>query len=105
MRRYCLYTPGTPGSSGLLQQIGQLQQIVIAEQTPSGRQHNKWICGQHARPARWNRAQNAVVVVKVNSILTPVVAVGDQLETPTPQRMVWMDDFKSTVGTVAMRCS
>jgi hypothetical protein len=43
--------------------------------------------------------------VKVNSILTPVVAVGDQLEMLALQRMMWMDDFKSTVGTVAMRCS
>jgi hypothetical protein len=85
--------------------IGQLQQIVIAEQTPSGGQYDKWICGLHCRPARWNRVQKATAIVKVNSVLAPVVAVSDQLEFLASQRMVWMDDFKGTVGTVDMRCS
>src|ERR1700745_3027476 len=105
MRRYCLYTLNSALSSRLLQKVGQLQQIVIAEQTPAGGQHNKWICGQQGRPARWNRAQNAVAVVKVNSILTPVMAIGDQLEPLALQRMMWMDDLEESVGTVAMRCS
>jgi hypothetical protein len=43
--------------------------------------------------------------VEVNAILAPVVAVGDQLETLAPQRMMWMNDFKSSVGIVAMRRS
>src|SRR5579863_7510400 len=105
MRRYSLYTVDGPESSALLHKIHQLQQIVVAEQTPSCRQYHEWIHRQHCRPARWNRAQNAAAVVEVNSILTPVVAVGDQLETLAPQRMVWMDDLKGTVGTVGMRCS
>src|ERR1051325_7034082 len=104
-RRYCLYTPDASLSSGLLHQIGQLQQIVITEQTPSGGQYNKWIRWRRCRPARWNRAQNAVAVVKVNSILAPVVAVGDQLESLASQWMVWMNDFKGIVCTVAIRCS
>ena len=43
--------------------------------------------------------------MKVNSILSPVVAIGDQLETLASQRMVWVDDPKGTVATVGMRCS
>jgi hypothetical protein len=43
--------------------------------------------------------------VEVDSILVPVMAVGDQFETPAFQWMMGMDDFKGTVGTVAMRCS
>src|ERR1041385_3126872 len=105
MRRYCLYTRNFPASSCLLHQIGQFQQIVVAEQTPSSGQHHEWICGQHCRPARWNRAQNAVAVMEVDSLLSPVVAVGDQLEALASQRMVWMDNLKGTVGTVGMRCS
>src|ERR1051325_8246787 len=101
MRRYCLYTSGVPGSSGFLHQIRQLQQIVVAEQTPSSAQHNKRICRHYRCPASWNGAQKAAAVVKVDSILAPVVAVRDQLETLALQRMVWMDDFKGTVGTVA----
>src|SRR5258708_2804466 len=87
-RRYCLYTLGAPGSSGLLHQIGQLRYIVIAEQAPSSGQYDKWIWGQCCGPARRNRAQNAAVVVEVNSILAPVVAIGDQLETLALQRMM-----------------
>ena len=105
MRRYCLYTQSSPDSSRLLHQVGQLQQIVVAKQTPSGGQHYEWICWQHRRPARWYRLQEAGAVVEVDSILAPVVAIGDQLEPLAFQRMMWMDDFKSTVGTVAMRCS
>ena len=44
-------------------------------------------------------------MVKVHSILTPVVAIGDQLEPLALQRMMWMDYFKTTVGRVAMSCS
>jgi len=42
--------------------------------------------------------------VEVDSILSPVVAVGDQLEVLASQLMVWMDDLKGTVAIVAMRC-
>jgi hypothetical protein len=43
--------------------------------------------------------------MKVNSVLTPVVAVRDQLELLASQWMVWMDNFESSVRTIAMRCS
>ena len=43
--------------------------------------------------------------MEVNAVLTPVVAVGDQLETLASQRMVRVGDFKSTFGTVGIRCS
>lgn len=105
MRRYSLYTLCTPDSPELLQQVGQLQQIVITKQTPTCSQDYEWIYWQHRRPTSWNRAQEAAAVVEVNSILSPVVAVGDQLETLAFQRMMRMYHFKSTVGTVAMRCS
>jgi hypothetical protein len=44
-------------------------------------------------------------VVEVNPILTPVVAICDQLELLPSQRMVWVDDFKSGIAMVVMRCS
>jgi hypothetical protein len=105
MRRYCLYTLDAPCSSGLLHQVGQLHQILEAKQTPSCGQYHEWIFRQHRRPGRWDRAQDASAVVEVNSVLAPVVAVGDQLEPLAFQRVMWMDDFKSTAGTVAMRSS
>lgn len=105
MRRYYLYTLDAQDSSGLLHQVGQLHQILIAKQTPPCGQYHEWILRQHCRPARWDRAQDTSAVVEVNSVLAPVVAVSDQLETLVLQWMMWMDDFKSTVGTVGMRCS
>jgi hypothetical protein len=44
-------------------------------------------------------------VVEVNPILAPVVAICDQLELLPSQRMVWVDDFKSGIAMVVMRCS
>jgi hypothetical protein len=43
--------------------------------------------------------------VEVDSILAPVVAIGDQLELLASKRMVRVDDFKVATGRVAMRCS
>jgi len=43
--------------------------------------------------------------MKVNSVLAPVMAVGDELECLARQWMVRMYDFKGTVDTVAIRCS
>src|ERR1700722_14427576 len=105
MRRYYLYTPNGRGSSGLLHKVGQLQQVLVAKQTPSRGQYHERIYWQHCCPARRNRAQDAAAVVEVNSILAPVVTVSDQLEILASQRMVGMGDFKSTFGTVRIRCS
>ena len=105
MRRYCLYTLDAQDSSGLLHQVGQFHQILIAKQTPPCGQYHEWILRQHCRPARWDRAQDTAAVVEVHSVLAPVVAVSDQLETLASQRMLGMDDLKSTFGTVAIRCS
>src|SRR5207302_4890512 len=101
-RRYLLYSsrPVSP-----LHEVRQLQQILIAEHTPSSGHRHKRIGGDRRRPARWNRAQAAVSVVEVNSIFAPVVAIGHQLESLAFQRMVWVDDFESYIVVVAMRCS
>ena len=104
-RRYSLYTLDAPGSSDFLHEVGQVHQILVAKQTPSCGQYYEWIFRQHRRPARWDRAQGSSAVVEVDSVLAPVVAVSDQLETSASQRMVGMGDFKSTVGTVGIRCS
>jgi hypothetical protein len=80
-RRYSLDTRTSPASSNFLHQVGQLQQIFVAEQAAARSQSHKGICCHHCRPARWDRTQAASAVVEVNAILAPVVAVDDQLET------------------------
>ena len=94
-----------PLSSGLLYQFGQLQQILVAKQTSPRSQRNERICRDRCGPTRWNRAQAPAAIMEVHSILTPVVAIGDQLEPLAFQRMVWMGDLKACIRMVAMRCS
>jgi hypothetical protein len=43
--------------------------------------------------------------MEINSILAPVVPVGDQLQSLAFQRMMWMDDLKGSAVTIAMRGS
>jgi hypothetical protein len=105
MRRNLPYGSQPRSSSQLLHQLHQLQQVFIAKEASAAGHHNKRI-GRHYRgPTRGNRAQTAICVVEVNSILTPVVAICDQLELLPSQRMVWVDDFKSGIAMVVMRCS
>src|SRR5208282_3118263 len=105
LRRYSLYTPRVGSSSSLLRQVGQFQQVLVTKQAPPGRHGHKRI-GIHRRgPARRNRAQSPADIVEVDSILAPVVAIGDQLELLTSERMMRVDDFKVGISMVAMRCS
>jgi hypothetical protein len=43
--------------------------------------------------------------VEVNSVLGPVVAIGDQLENAALSGGMGMDDFKGIIGTVGVRCN
>jgi hypothetical protein len=54
---------------------------------------------------RRNGAQFSLGIVKVDPVLSPVVAIRDQLELLAPQRMVRMDYFEVGIGKVTMRCS
>jgi|GEM_PF-3300044 hypothetical protein len=105
MRRNSLYTPRVASSSILLQQVGQLQQVLVAEPAPAGSHSHKRIGSHHGRPARRNRAQTPGGVVEVDTILAPIVAISDQLELLPAQWMVRMDNLKGRLSMVAMRCS
>src|SRR5438067_7319164 len=83
--------------------VGQFQQLLIAKQAPSGSHGHKRICSYRCGPARRNRAQSTAGIVEVDSILAPVVTIGDQLELLASEGMVRVDYFKSGIGMVAMR--
>jgi hypothetical protein len=92
-------------SSKLLHQIDQLDQILIAEKaSPAGHRHKRvW---RHDRgPARGDGTQTPLGVVKIDSVLTPVVAIGDEPEVLTFQRVVGMNDLEGRIRKLAMRCS
>jgi hypothetical protein len=100
-RRNLLYST----SSQLLHQIHQLEQVLVAKQTSAAGHGHKGVWGHRCGPACWNRAQTPVGVVKVNPVLAPVMAIGDQVELLASQRMVRMGYLEVGIGKVAMRCS
>ena len=92
-------------SSKLLHQLDQLDQILIAEKTsPAGHRHKRvW---RHDRgPARGNGAQTFLGVLEIDPVLTPVVAIRDQLEALTFQRVVRMNYLEGRIRKLTMRCS
>ncbi len=105
MRRNCLYTPRVVFSSILLQQLGKFQQVLVPKPAPAGGHGHKRIGCHDGSPARRNRAQAPGGVVEIDTILARIVAISDQLELLTSQRMVRMDNLKVRLAVVAMRCS
>jgi len=92
-------------SSKPLHQRNQLEQIFEAKETSVARHCYEWIFRHDRGPTRRNRVQLSRAVVEVHPILAPVVAVCDQLELPTSQRVVRMGNLEAGIGKVTMRCS
>jgi hypothetical protein len=105
LRRNFLYGPLVVVSSKLLHQFDQLDQVLVAKEASAASHRHKRILHRHRGPARWKRAQPSLGIVEVDPVFTPVVTIRNQLELPTNQRMVWVDDLKDGIGMVVMRCS
>src|SRR5919197_4609161 len=106
MRRNFLYE-GHPAisSSKLLHQIHQLEQVLEAEEASAAGHCHKWIFRRHRGPTCRNGAQLSRRVVEVDPVLTPVVAIRDQLELLASQGMVRMGYLEVGISKVTMRCS
>ena len=105
MRRNLLYDPLAVFSLKLLHQRDQLDQVLVAKEASTTGHRHKRIFRRHRGPACWKGAQASLGIVEVDAVLSPVVAIRNQLELLAPQRMVWVDDFKNGIGMVVMRCS
>jgi|HubBroStandDraft_6_1064221.scaffolds.fasta_scaffold233122_3 hypothetical protein len=92
-------------SSKLLHQLHQLEQVLVAKEASAVGYCDKGIRRHYGGPTRRNGAQLSIAIMKVDSVLAPVVAISDQLELLAPQRMVRMDYFEVGIGNVTMRCS
>jgi hypothetical protein len=68
-------------------QICQRQQAAGRERTPAIRDHHERISGRDVSPPCRQREQHAVLVVEMNTVLVAVLAVRDELEVPTGQRV------------------
>jgi hypothetical protein len=86
-------------------QINQSQQIGRGEWAPTLSDHHERIDRRQISPTCWQREQLPVLVVQVNPILAPVVAVHHKLEFPPEQRMEPMSHPHTTMPIVEIRCS
>jgi hypothetical protein len=100
-----LYTSSAATSSKLLHQIRQLEQVLIPKQASAAGYRYKRIFRHNRGPTRRNGAQFPLVIVKVDPVLGPVVAMRDQFELAALQRMMRMDYFEVRIGKITMRCS
>jgi hypothetical protein len=104
VRRYSLYSLAGRFSSEFLQQVRQSDQIFVSKEGSSSRNLNERIDSSDIRAACQNRTQLPLGVVKVHPILTPVVAVFQQLKLAPEQGMEGMGYAEMFLGTVLMRC-
>jgi hypothetical protein len=67
--------------------LRKLNQILPTEGTSAGSNSDKWIRWNRIRPTRWQRAQCTLSILEVDTVLTPVMAIHDQLILLLEQRM------------------
>jgi hypothetical protein len=105
LRRNFLYGRLAVSSSKLLHQLHQLDQVLVAKEASTAGHRHKRIFRYHGGPARRNRAQTPFVVVEVDPVLAPIVAIRDQLELLASQWVVRMGYLEVGIGEVVVPCS
>ena len=86
-------------------EISQCQQARRGERVPAGRDDHERVCRRHVGPPCWQREQLPVLVAKVDPVLAPVLAAGDELEVPAAQGMERVRHPDTLVPIVRIRCS
>jgi hypothetical protein len=87
-----------------LQQIRQSDQILVTEEASTRGYLHERVGTSCICATGQNRLQAAFSVAKIDTILTPVLAVLDQLKLTTEQRMKWMGYTESLLRTALKRC-
>jgi hypothetical protein len=86
-------------------EFSEFHQVIGAEQRATCRDRHEWIHRDYVSPAGRKPGQLLMFVVKVNPILTPRVLVRNQFELAAVPGVERVGDPKSSVRTVALRCS
>ena len=95
-------------SSFLLQALEQLRQVAEIDETevsPPGSHLYERIPALHVRPTRRKLLQAAVLVVEVDSLLSPRLAVGLQPERPAAPWVEGMGNAEDYILTLPISCS
>jgi|SRR5215472_7472149 len=111
-RRICLYTfrrnffyrQTQPSSFSPLQQIRQSDQILVTEEAPPCGDLNECVYASCICTTGQYRLQAPFSVAKIDTILTPVLAILDQLKLATEQRMKGMGYAELPPRTALTRC-
>ena len=72
---------------------------------PARRDHHERVRRCRVGPRCWQREQLPVLVVQVDPVLAPVLAVGDELEVPAAQGMERVRHPDASVPIVRIGCS
>ena len=86
-----------------LDSLRQFKQVGHSKQRATCSQRDKYIHRSSISPTRWHRPQAAVIVVKPNPVLAPVLTECHRFELPLEQRMVRMCYSETSTFNVAMR--
>ncbi len=103
------FTAQSPLRPGLraepIHQISERQQPGRGERAAVSRNHHERVRRHHVGPCCWQREQLPILIVQVDPVLTPVLAVGDELEVPAGQGMERVRHTDTSVSIVRIRCS
>ncbi len=89
----------------VVDQASQLEEVLETKGGAAGGQDDDGVRGEDARPAGRERDLPADVVVAIDAILAPVVAVGDQGELAPEPRMERVGNSEGSMPTVTIGCS
>jgi hypothetical protein len=85
-------------------ELRQLEQVLDAKWGAPCRDRHEGIRRGNTGPLRWQGDQPTGVVVEVNAVLAPVVAVRHQGELTPPERVEGMGDLEGLARTVEIGC-
>ena len=86
-------------------QVSECQQASRGERRPARRDQHERVRRYRVGPRCWQREQLPVLVVQVDPVLAPVLAVDDELEVPPAQGMERVRHPDTSVPIVRIRCS
>lgn len=88
-----------------MDQARQFQKIVETERSPPIGHDNDGVGWENTGPACWDGHQLLLVVMEIDSVLVPIVSVGDQGELPSAPRMEGVSNSEGSMLIVTIGCN
>ena len=86
-------------------QVCDRQQVIGGERAAAGRDHHERVRRSDIGPACGHGEQMPVLVMQVDPVLAPVLAIRDELEVPATQRVKRVRHPDTSVPIERIRCS